>query len=97
MKRIKFTLTPEAVRQVCIRNQWFTFGTIAEYDAMLDNVENFGKDMVDFQAEDLIHDTALAILRWSDEDRMMEQSGCSYAEIRENIEYVLLNACKLSF
>ncbi len=94
---IKFTLTPEAVRQACIRNDWFTQGTTANYNRMLDHVENFGKDMADFEAENLVWDVVTEIRISSDTDRMMRESGCTYAEIGENIAYVLLNACKLSF
>lgn len=94
---IKFTLTSEAVRQACIRNEWFTQGTTADYNRVLDHVENFGKDMVDFEAENLVWDVAADIRLYSDTDRMMRESGCTYAEIGENIAYVLLNACRLSF
>lgn len=94
---IMFTLTSEDVRQACIRNQWFTLGTTDEYQAMLDHVENFGTNMADFEVEDFIWDITCTIRIWSDTERMKRESGCDYAEIGENIAYVLLNACRLSF
>jgi len=94
---IKFTITPEDVRQACVRNDWFTQGTTADYDRVLNDVENYGSDMADYQAENLIWDIAADIRLYSDTERMMRESGCTYAEICENIAHVLLNACRLSF
>lgn len=81
---ITFTLTPQDVHDACERNNWFTQGTLADYYHMLNEVQNHGTNVADFQMEELILSIGSEIFSHSDID------------VRQNIDHALLNACKLS-
>lgn len=94
---LKLTLTSEDVRSACIRNNWFTQGTAADYEHMLNNVDLLCDGMLDFETENLIWDIVSDIRMHSDTERMKRESGCTYEEIGENMAYILLNSCTLNF
>lgn len=56
MYREKRVLTAEDVREVCIQEEWYTRGTIEEYDALLNSIpdENLTTKEIVRIAEDII-------------------------------------------
>lgn len=70
------------VRVMCIRNNYYTFGTNEDYDKMFCKCENNN-----------ILEIASDILEHSDKERLMHQSGCSEREVLENICFQLINDC----
>ena len=93
---IQFTLTPETVRETCIRNNWYTSGTNADYENILSYVHMHCNHMADFEAQAKIEYVADDIYKHSNIRLMADVSGCTPIEVRANMEYILLNAFSLS-
>lgn len=97
---IKFNLTADTVRNVCIVNEWYTRGTVSEYNEMLDwvreyccNPENVMFELnVDLRLEYIANN----ILNHSDVDKLQELSDCDYFELRMHVINTLLNRCYLT-
>lgn len=77
------TLESAKVRSLCIRNQYYTCGTNAEYTAMFEAVE----------AGCSILTIATDILEHSNISKLQQQSGCDYVELLECICFELINDC----
>lgn len=94
---IKFKLTSDKFRNICICNDWYTRGTCEEYTNMLDYIDKYCTDMCDIDAQDKIEHIASDVLWHSNPHAMCKMSGCTIKEVQDNIAFVLLNACTLSF
>ena len=85
---ITITTRPELIRNLCIKENWYTDGTCRAYDNLLTFVENNGvldEEKLDFIAWDIFnHSTGF-------------DYSYSFDEIVENIKFIILNnACMIS-
>ena len=71
------------VREMCIRNQYYTSGTNEEYDKM------FQKCQLDYSILEIAKD----IFEHTDINLHMYQVGCSERELLESICFNLINDC----
>lgn len=93
---IKVSLTRNAVMSECVKHDWYTRGTNADYAEMLDYVQAvfgvYGDTYINVTtAEAAIKKVVSNIIVHTDVERIKAQTGCTYGEIHENIEFVLLN------
>lgn len=94
---IRFTLNPDRIRELCINRKWYTLGSCADYDAMLEQVYMYGCNLADFQAEELVKNIACGIRINSDIDRIKRDTGMSYDEIGEEMAHAILNTARVYF
>ena len=81
------TITSEKVISLCINNQYYTCGTNAEYEKMLDMC-NYKEATVE-----LLLTVAGDIWEHSNKEKILYSYGCSEKEVLENILYGLINDC----
>lgn len=73
------------VRKVCVENNWYTHGTVEEYENMLNMVDNF-------RPSDLrIFLVALDIFNHSNQNYWIRDGGLTETEAIESIMFVLGN------
>lgn len=84
----KRIITAQAVRSLCIKQNYYTHGTTEEFGDMLDFV-----DGVELDDESLILEIASDIFNHSDIDAWMYEYGCDKTELLESICYNLINDC----
>lgn len=97
---IIFKLSADDVRNICIANEWYTCGTVSEYNEMLDDVreycDNIENKMFELNVDLRIENIAQNILAHSDDVKLCEQYNCTYYELRMNMIHTLLNKCWLT-
>lgn len=80
MVKLRKQIFRDELRSLCVRKDWFTCGSIADYDAMFNKLNN---DMSD----DEIVNVAIDIYNYSDVEKTAEEYGVAYEEVFDNIVY----------
>lgn len=97
---IKFNLTADTVRNICVANEWYTRGTVSEYNEMLDWVREYccnpENAMFELNVDVRLEYIADNILNHSDVEKLQELSGCDYFELRMHVINTLLNRCYMT-
>lgn len=80
MVKLRKQIFRDELRSLCVRKDWFTCGSIADYDAMFNKLNN---DMSDNE----IVNVAIDIYNYSDVEKTAEEYGVAYEEVFDNIVY----------
>lgn len=73
------------VRELCIKNDWYTEGSNESYEAMLDMVRLSSKN----PSDDMVIVIAENIAEHSDIERFCNRYGCDFNEFVDNIVFQL--------
>lgn len=80
----------DKVRNMCIKNNYYTCGDCTAYDRMFHRIRIFNeRDYSDFNVSIIAKD----ILEHSDAETICEKYGISTTELYESILFELLNNC----
>lgn len=80
MIKLRKQIFRDELRNLCVRKDWFTCGSIVEYDAMFNKLNN---DMSDDEIVEVCRD----IYYYSDVKKTAEEYGVAYEEVFDNIVY----------
>ena len=80
MVKLRKQIFRDELRNLCVRKDWFTCGSIADYDAMFNKLNN---DMSDEEIVDVCKD----IFDYSDVEKTAREYGVAYEEVFDNIVY----------
>lgn len=94
---IRFDFNSEDIRQLCIRRNWYTCGTCADYDAMLHHVFMFGHALGAADAEEFAERVMCDIRMHSDTERIKRDACMDYGEIGDDMMLAILNTARVYF
>ena len=80
MIKLRKQIFGDELRNLCVRKDWFTCGSIADYDAMFNKLNN---DMSDEEIVDVCKD----IFDYSEVEKKAEEYGVPYEEVFDTIIY----------
>jgi hypothetical protein len=80
MVKLKKRIFRDELRNLCINKDWYTCGTVEQYDRLFDKLH-------DDMTEEEIVNVAIDIYDHSEVEKTAEEYGCSYEEVFDNIVY----------
>jgi hypothetical protein len=80
MVKLKKRIFRDELRNLCINKDWYTCGTVEQYDRLFDKLH-------DDMTEEEIVNVAIDIYDHSEVEKTANEYGCRYEEVFDNIVY----------